>query len=81
MKEWLRSFFRKHPTLHPRRQFRMGVAKRLTFFLRKDPAFMLIGAGKAGTTSIERYITQHPKIDPVIFILPPHPLLLVLFRA
>jgi len=66
MKEWLRSFFRKHPTIHPRRQIRMGVFRRLTFFLRKNPPFMIIGAGKAGTTSLERYLIQHPRIDPVI---------------
>ena len=62
----LKAFFNKHPKIHPRRQFRAGVFARLTWWIRQEPRFMLIGAGKCGTTSLEKYITQHPAVEPTV---------------
>jgi len=35
--------------------------------LRKLPDFLIIGAGKAGTTSLYDYLCQHSKINPALF--------------
>lgn len=63
MRKFLHNLLLTKPSLNPFIQFRCGLLRRLTSFLRKDPDFMLIGAGKAGTTSLEYYLTQHPKIE------------------
>jgi len=60
------TFVNKYPRFHPKRQFRAGVMARLTWWARQDPKFMIIGAGKSGTTSLEKYVTQHPRIKPTI---------------
>src|SRR5262245_25916191 len=37
--------------------------RRWTARWRSQPHFIIIGAGKCGTTSLYRYLVQHPSID------------------
>jgi len=63
----IRNFLILHPRLNPFLQTRMGIGRRLTAFLRKDPNFMIIGAGKCGTTTLHRWLSEHPKIKSAFF--------------
>src|SRR5687768_13237463 len=37
-----------------------------TAHLRRLPDFLIIGAQRGGTTSLYRYLTEHPEIDPAV---------------
>lgn len=62
MKNWLLS----HPRLNPYLISKIGFGRAATSFLRVPPNFLIIGAEKAGTTSLYDYLTQHPAIIPAI---------------
>lgn len=40
------------------------IARRLTAFARALPDFLVVGAAKAGTTSLYEYLSQHPDVRP-----------------
>jgi len=67
MRKKIRNFLLQHPRINPFLQTRMGIGRRLTALFRKDPDFMIIGAGKSGTTTLYEWLSQHPKIKPAFF--------------
>ena len=54
----------KHPSYNPYKFSIRNFFKTLTGNFRLLPNFIIIGAGRAGTTSLYRYITQHPNVLP-----------------
>lgn len=50
-----KTFVASHPIINP---------YRLSAFARMLPNFLIIGAGKSGTTSLFNYLLQHPRIKP-----------------
>ncbi len=67
MRVKLRKWLLKNPRYNPYKQTKMGKTRSLTRFLRTLPSFMIIGAGKSGTTSLFNYLIQHPKIEPGVY--------------
>jgi len=61
-KEEIRSWLRKHPKFHPVLILRPGIWRILTGPIRVLPDFIIIGAGKSGTSSLYNYLIQHPRI-------------------
>lgn len=58
-----------HPESYPGKLGRLGQqlligSGRLSWFLRPFPNFLIIGAQKAGTSSLYKYLIQHPAILP-----------------
>ncbi len=60
LKLWLLS----HPELNPYKFSLKKSYQTLTSNLRVLPNFIIIGAGRAGTTSLYNYLIQHPSIFP-----------------
>jgi len=54
----------QHPKLNPYKVFRPGFFRAITAPIRTLPDFIIIGAGKCGTTSLYNYLIQHPSIFP-----------------
>ena len=45
-----------------------NISEKDNYFLNDNlPKFLIIGAQKAGTTSLYHYLSQHPKIIPPIY--------------
>ena len=63
-KEKTRLWLLDHPNLNP---FNFSIKRsyrNLTSGIRTFPDFIIIGAGRAGTTALYSYLIQHPKIIP-----------------
>jgi len=60
----IRSWLLKHPQYHPVFFFRPGIWRIVTGPFRVLPDFIIIGAGKCGTTSLYNFLIQHPNIYP-----------------
>tara|TARA_Y100000590_G_scaffold467418_1_gene646276 strand:+ start:12812 stop:13723 length:912 start_codon:yes stop_codon:yes gene_type:complete len=63
-KEKIRLWLLDHPNFNP---FNFSIKKlyrKITSGLRTYPDFIIIGAGRAGTTALYSYLIQHPKIIP-----------------
>jgi len=58
----VRSWLLKNPQLNPYKQFKPGFFRFLTNPFRVLPDFILIGAGKCGTTSLYDNLIKHPQI-------------------
>ncbi len=58
----IRNFFLRHPSINPYANEYGGIHRILTASLRKLPDFLIIGAGKCGTSSLYYYMIQHEKI-------------------
>ena len=58
LKFWLLS----HPEINPYKFSLKKSYQNLTSSLRVLPNFIIIGAGRAGTTSLYSYLIQHPAI-------------------
>ncbi len=54
----------KHPQYHPVLIFRPGIWRIITGPFRVLPDFLIIGAGKCGTSSAYNYLIEHPNIYP-----------------
>lgn len=61
-KNSVRTWLIKHPEYHPILIFRPGLWRVLTGPVRVLPDFIIIGAGKSGTSSLYNYLIQHPNI-------------------
>ncbi len=61
-KQKISSWLYKHPAIHPIFIFRPGVFRLITGPFRVLPDFLIIGAGKSGTTSLYNYLIKHPNI-------------------
>ena len=62
IKKSVRSWLIKHPGFHPVLIFRPGLWRVVTGPIRVLPDFIIIGAGKSGTSSLYNYLIQHPNI-------------------
>lgn len=51
-----------HPAINPVNILQNGLFRLLTTPLRVKPDFIIIGSGRAGTTSLYSYLCQHPDI-------------------
>jgi len=63
----VRSAIRRSPTLRAtKREIKQAVKlfRRLTSHVRLLPDFLIVGAQKGGTTSLFRYLAQHPDVVP-----------------
>ena len=63
-KESLKRWLYRHPVFNPYHVFYPGIFRLITGPFRVLPDFLIIGAGKSGTTSLYNYLIQHPKIHP-----------------
>ncbi len=63
IKPWLK----KNPEYHPVYILRPGIWRIITAPIRVLPDFLIIGAGKCGTTSLYNYLIQHPNISAAKF--------------
>jgi len=63
----LRLWLIKHPEYHPVLILRPGIWRIITAPFRVLPDFLIIGAGKCGTSSLYNYLIQHPNIYPAKF--------------
>ncbi len=57
----------KHPEYHPVLILRPGIWRIFTGPFRVLPDFLIIGAGKCGTSSLYNYLIQHPNVYPAKF--------------
>ena len=62
LKDKAKKYLYQHPHLHA--VYRQNKFRIITSYLRGLPDFVIIGAQKAGTTSLYNFITHHPSIAP-----------------
>ncbi len=62
IKQKISRWLYKHPAIHPISIFRPGIFRLITGPFRVLPDFLIIGAGKSGTTSLYNYLIKHPNI-------------------
>lgn len=62
IKQKISRWLYKHPAIHPIFIFRPGIFRLITSPFRVLPDFLIIGAGKCGTTSLYNYLIMHPNI-------------------
>ena len=63
-KEKIRLWLLEHPNFNPFKFSTKNFYRNLTSGFRTFPDFIIIGAGRAGTTALYSYLIQHPKIIP-----------------
>jgi len=61
-KKQIKSWFLEHPELNPYKLSFKKLFRNLTSGLRPLPDFIIIGAGRSGTTALYSYLIQHPSI-------------------
>ena len=62
LKQQTRSWLLENPQFNPYRFSFEKLYRKLTSRLRSLPDFIIIGAGRAGTTALYSYLIQHPSI-------------------
>ena len=62
LKQQIKLWLNENPQVNPYRFSFEKLYRRLTSRLRNMPDFIIIGAGRAGTTSLYSYLIQHPLI-------------------
>ena len=62
MKQQIRLWFLENPQFNPYRFSFEKLYRKMTSRLRQLPDFIIIGAGRAGTTALYSYLIQHPLI-------------------
>ena len=62
LKQQIKSWLLENPQLNPYRFSFEKLYRKLTSELRSLPDFIIIGAGRAGTTALYSYLIQHPLI-------------------
>lgn len=62
MKQQIRLWFLENPQFNPYRFSFEKLYRNMTSRLRQLPDFIIIGAGRAGTTALYSYLIQHPLI-------------------
>ena len=62
MKQQIRLWLLENPQFNPYRFSFEKLYRKMTSRLRQLPDFIIIGAGRAGTTALYSYLIQHPLI-------------------
>ena len=58
----LRNWFLRHPQINPYSIKNVGLERLVTSYSRVFPNFLIIGAMKAGSTTLHHYINNHPNV-------------------
>ena len=60
----LRNWLLRHPQINPYTVGNVGLLRLLSSTSRVFPNFLVIGAMKAGSTTLHQYINNHPNVIP-----------------